>query len=105
MMLVLALGSSPEIVYQRALDHFTEEEIAEAFAASRGMTLPSGLRADLKQDGRTLLEQFRALAPERKPVAIQRWSWRRAGLTLWVALITALLAAIFLGSLPDIGLV
>jgi serine/threonine protein kinase len=104
MMLVLALGSTPELVYERALLQFEEDEIAEAFAAARGVTLPSQLRADVRRDGRALLEQFRELAPDRKPVAIQRWSMRRIGLTAWVVLVVAMLAALFIGNLSDIGL-
>ena len=104
MMLVLALCSSPEMVYERALVQFSEDEIAEAFAASRGVTLPSQLRADVRRDGRALLERFRELAPHRQPVAIQRWSLRRVGLTAWVVLITVALVSLFLGSLSDIGL-
>ncbi|NNF54657.1 MAG: hypothetical protein HKN03_09485 [Acidimicrobiales bacterium] len=104
MMLVLALGSSPELVYERALQHFSEQEIAEAFAASRGVTLPSALRASVKKDGRALLECFRELAPERPMVSIQRWSVRRIGLTLWVTVVTIALLAVFVGSLNDIGL-
>ncbi|MDJ0770289.1 MAG: hypothetical protein QNJ12_15935 [Ilumatobacter sp.] len=104
MMLVLALGSNPELVYERARLRFSEDEIAEAFAASRGVTLPSALRADVKRDGRELLERFRQLAPAREPVAIQRWSIRRAALTLWVAFVAMLVMAIFFGSLPEIGL-
>src|SRR4030095_13166751 len=41
MMLCLALRSTPGIVYQRALRQFTVEEITEAFAAARGLALPS----------------------------------------------------------------
>ncbi len=104
MMLVLALGSSPELVYERALRVFTEDEIAEAFAASRGVTLPSALRADVRRDGRELLERYRELAPSRPPVAIQRWSVRRVGLMIWVSLVTLMMVGIVLGSLPDIGL-
>lgn len=104
MMLVLALTSSPETVYERARRHFSEDEIAEAFAASRGVTLPSQLRADVRQDGRELVERFRSLAPERSPVAIQRWTVRRLALTLWVAFVAAALAAVFLGNVGDIGL-
>ena len=78
--------------------------IAEAFAASRGVTLPSQLRASVRRDGRALLEHFRRLAPHRKPVAIQRWSLRRVALTAWVALIAAALVSIFLENLSDIGL-
>ena len=40
MMLVLAVGSDPERVYQHALRYFTPEEIAEAFAATRGRRQP-----------------------------------------------------------------
>ncbi len=36
MMLVLALQSSPELVYERALLRYTDEELAEAFAAAPG---------------------------------------------------------------------
>ena len=59
MMLVLAVGSDPERVYQRALQYFTPEEIAEAFAATRGVASPTQLRPMMKQDGRDLLAQFR----------------------------------------------
>ncbi|HEV8280067.1 MAG TPA: hypothetical protein VGQ26_30860 [Streptosporangiaceae bacterium] len=40
MMLVLALRTSPELVYQQALQLFGPGEIAEAFAATRGITVP-----------------------------------------------------------------
>lgn len=104
MMLVLALGSSPELVFERAKQWFTEGEIAEAFAASRGVTLPSALRADVRRDGRCLVECFRELAPESDPVAIQRWSLRRFALTAWVAIVALFVFAVFIGSLPDLGL-
>ncbi len=80
-MLVLALQSDPETVYERALLRFSPDEIAEAFAATRGLTLTSQLRAQLRQDGRDLISRFRALAPARRPIKIQRWSVRRVGLT------------------------
>ena len=104
MMLVLALGSTPELVYERALLLFTEDEIAEAFAASRGVTLPSQLRSGVRHDGRELLPRFRELAPDREPVSIQRWSLRRIGLSIWVGLVAAMLIAVFVSNLPDIGL-
>jgi tRNA A-37 threonylcarbamoyl transferase component Bud32/membrane-associated phospholipid phosphatase len=84
MMLVLAVRTDAQRVYQRALRYFSEEEIAEAFAATRGVASPSQLRAVLKQDGRDLVAEFRALAPERQPVAIQHWSLRRIALSLLV---------------------
>jgi hypothetical protein len=105
MMLVLALGSSPELVCKRARAHFTEDEISEAFAASRGVTLPSQLRRCLSQDKRRLLEAFRALVPARPPVAIQRWTLRRAGLTLGYATLAFAIIAVFVSGLSDIGLV
>jgi tRNA A-37 threonylcarbamoyl transferase component Bud32 len=82
MMLTLALSSSPERVYERALRVFAPDDIAEAFAASRSVTIPSQLRARMKADGRDLLGRFRELAPERAPVAIQVWTPRRVVVTL-----------------------
>ena len=82
MMLVLALRSDPDRVYQRALTSFTPDEIAEAFASSVGMAIPTELQAHLKEDPRDLVGRFRELAPPHAPVSIQRWSARRIGLTL-----------------------
>jgi hypothetical protein len=84
MMLTLALRSDAAIVYDRATGMFTPDEIAEAFAATRGVASPTQLRAMLKQDERDLLAEFRALAPRRKPIAIQRWSIRRVLVTVAV---------------------
>jgi tRNA A-37 threonylcarbamoyl transferase component Bud32/membrane-associated phospholipid phosphatase len=85
MMLVLALRSDADSVYEHALRYFTEDEIAEAFAATRGVASPTQLRSMLKDDGRDLLAHFRALAPHRDPIHIQRWSVRRVVLTASVA--------------------
>jgi membrane-associated phospholipid phosphatase/tRNA A-37 threonylcarbamoyl transferase component Bud32 len=85
MMLVLALRTDADRVYERAKAYFSEDELAEAFAAARGVASPTQLRAHLKRDGRDLLARFRELAPEREPVAIQRWSIRRVVLTVGVA--------------------
>ena len=77
-------------MYQRALQFFSPDEIAEAFAATRGFASPSQLRAVLKQDGRDLVGEFRTLAPERRPISLQRWGVKR------VAYIVALvIAAVF----------
>lgn len=103
-MLVLALGNTPELVYDRALRQFTEDEISEAFAACRGVTIPAQLRADLRADGRNLIGRFRQLAPDRRPVAIQRWTLRRLGLAVWVGFVTIALTALFVGNSADIGL-
>ncbi len=82
MMLVLALSTDANRVYRRALRFFSAEEIAEAFAAARGITCPSQLRTMLKADGHDLVTQFRALAPQRSPIGLQRWSLTRVGLLL-----------------------
>jgi tRNA A-37 threonylcarbamoyl transferase component Bud32 len=82
MMLVLAVKSDPERVYRHALKYFTPAEIAEAFAATRGVASPTQLRLVMKQDGRDFLAHFRRLAPERRPIGIQRWSVRRVALAV-----------------------
>jgi hypothetical protein len=82
MMLVLAVRTDPERVYQRALQYFTPDELAEAFAATRGAASPTQLRAFMKRDPRDLLSEFRALAPPRKPIVLQRWSVRRVSLAV-----------------------
>ena len=79
MMLVLAVRTDPARVYQQALNYFTEAELAEAFAATRGVASPTQLRAFMKRDPRDLLAEFRTLAPQRKPIVLQRWSIRRVG--------------------------
>ena len=104
MMLVLALSSSATLVYERARLLFTDDEIAEAFAASRGVTFPSQLRSAVRGGDQTVLEQFREIVPPRPPVSIQRWSLRRVGLTLWVAVLALALLAIFVSNLSGIGL-
>ena len=72
MMLCLALRSSPQRVYQRALQQFTVGEITEAFAAARGLALPSQLRKLMRAQGRNLPCRVRAPAaratpPDRRP--------------------------------------
>ncbi|MFL5766320.1 MAG: RIO1 family regulatory kinase/ATPase [Actinomycetota bacterium] len=99
MMLTLAVGSDAETVYRHALRYFSEDEIAEAFAATRGVASPTQLRNALKADGREILAEFRALAPERAPIAIQRWSVRRAVLTLWVLFIAFVVVGLVLSNL------
>jgi membrane-associated phospholipid phosphatase/tRNA A-37 threonylcarbamoyl transferase component Bud32 len=92
MMLCLALRSSPELVYERAKRQFSVQEITEAFAATRGLAMPSQLRHMLRAQGRDLHAEFLNLLPERPaPVSIQRWSLRRIGLAL------AVLCALLIG--------
>jgi tRNA A-37 threonylcarbamoyl transferase component Bud32 len=94
MMLVLAVRTDAGRVYGHARKYFTEEDIAEAFAATRSVAIPTQLRAFLKRDDRDLLGEFRRMSPDRTDVAIQRWSARRIALTLAV-LIGVALAAVF----------
>jgi tRNA A-37 threonylcarbamoyl transferase component Bud32/membrane-associated phospholipid phosphatase len=99
MMLCLALRSDAGTVYRRALLQYSPDEIAEAFAATRGLTLTSQLRSRLRQDGRDLIGEFRRLAPQRAPIKIQRWSLRRIGLTVSVLVLTLLALVLTLGAL------
>jgi len=84
MMLVMGLRSDAPRVYDAALRHFTPDDVAEAFAAAQGMAIPTELQRYLKEDPRDLIAEFRALAPARPPISIQRWSSRRIGLTVAV---------------------
>jgi hypothetical protein len=87
MMLSLALKSSSTRVYDRTVTMFSPDDVAEAFAATGGVTIPTQLQSLLSDDDRDLVEEFRALAPPRDPVPVQHWSLRR------VALIVATLVA------------
>jgi tRNA A-37 threonylcarbamoyl transferase component Bud32 len=93
MMLVLAVRSDPQRVYRAALAYFTEAELAEAFAATRGVASPTQLRAFMKRDPRDLLGEFRALAPARPPIVLQRWSIKRVALA--AAMLAVIIAAVF----------
>jgi hypothetical protein len=99
MMLVLGLRTDAGQVYARARRFFSDEEIAEAFAATRGLTMPSQLRRMLRQQGRDLHGDFLRLLPYRlPPVKIQRWTWRRVGLIA----VTVAVLAITLGFTIDL---
>jgi tRNA A-37 threonylcarbamoyl transferase component Bud32 len=95
MMLTLALASSADVVYSRAIRLFAPDDVAEAFAACRSVTIPTQLRTRLRADGRDLTGQFRALAPARPSVPIQLWTLRRVWVTAGVMLV-ALVAAMAL---------
>jgi len=98
MMLVLALRTDAQRVYRHAMKYFSDQEIAEAFAATRGVATPTQLRAALKRDSRDLLSEFRGLAPEQSPVAIQRWSVRRLVLGLSVLAAGGLVVLLVIGN-------
>src|SRR5512132_338616 len=107
MLLVLALRSDPKRVYERALREFSVQEVSEAFAATRGLTMPSQLRRLLRAQGRDLHAEFLKLLPEPpRPIAIQRFTPRRLGLTFLVLVgAVALVAfAVDLNHLRPLGL-
>jgi hypothetical protein len=81
MMLVLALCSDARRVYERSIRYFTFEEVTEAFASTRGLTMPTQLRRMMRSRGRDLHAEFCTLLPPFTPVRIQRWSARRVVLT------------------------
>jgi membrane-associated phospholipid phosphatase len=91
MMVILGLRVGAPRVYERALLQFAPEDIGEAFAATRSVTLPSQSRSSLaiikKEQGIDLVEEFRKLAPATEPISIQRWSPRRQRLTAGAALL------------------
>jgi hypothetical protein len=103
MMLVLAVRSDPGRVYRRALNYFTPDELAEAFAATRGVASPTQLRAFLKRDPRDLLGEFRALAPPQQPIAMQRWGTRRVALAVAVLGAIAIVAGITISAFKPAG--
>jgi hypothetical protein len=105
MLLVLALRSDPKRVYARALRQFSVQEISEAFAATRGLTMPSQLRRMLRAQGRDLHGEFLRLLPERpRPIAIQRFTPRRIGLTFVLVAAVILVALAVNLNLRPLGL-
>jgi tRNA A-37 threonylcarbamoyl transferase component Bud32/membrane-associated phospholipid phosphatase len=105
MLLVLATRSSPQQVYERARLQFNDDEIAEAFAATHGITMPSQLRQWMREQGRDLHKEFLKLLPERPhPISTQRWSIRRVGLLLGVLLGSLFALLIVFSNLKSAGL-
>jgi tRNA A-37 threonylcarbamoyl transferase component Bud32 len=85
MMIILALRTSPEVVYERALQYFSPEDIAEAFAAMRSITIPSQSRSSLAIVKKT---------PLRERISLQRWTWRRVALATGAVLLAMLLISL-----------
>jgi tRNA A-37 threonylcarbamoyl transferase component Bud32/membrane-associated phospholipid phosphatase len=104
MMLVLAFRTDAERVYGAALRYFSPDEIAEAFAATQGVTIPSQSRGMLRKDTRDLIAEFRALAPPRPRISIQRWSFRRAALTFGIGVMGLLLLSLAFSNFRGAGL-
>jgi hypothetical protein len=88
------------------LRQFTVEELNEAFAATRGLTMPSQLRRMMRAQGRDLHAEFLKLLPEPPtPIAIQRFSPRRLGLTLAVLMGAVAVVVMVVNNLQGLGLV
>lgn len=107
MMVILALRTSPQLVYERALLQFDEQDIAEAFAATRSVTLPSQSRSSLallkKETGVDLVVEFRKLAPQVEPISIQRWSARRLAMTLGAVIVGLMVLAMVVSEVSGGG--
>jgi tRNA A-37 threonylcarbamoyl transferase component Bud32/membrane-associated phospholipid phosphatase len=105
MMIILALRSSPDRVYERAQQFFSPDDIAEAFAATRGVTIPSQSRSSLalakRTEGIDIVNRFRELAPAREPISIQRWSFRRVWLTVVAVLAIIFFVILFIDNLTS----
>jgi hypothetical protein len=52
-----------------------------------------------------VLAEFRSLVPARRPIRIQRWSWRRIGLTFATLLGILFVLLLILSNLQGAGLV
>ncbi len=107
MMLTLAMQSDAKTVYEYAQNHFAADDIAEAFAATHGVTIPRQLRTMLRarrSEGLDLIEEFRDLAPPAEPIKIQRWSVRRLLLVAGLIVVGLLLAPALGNFLSEIDL-
>jgi len=109
MMLVLALSSDPDRVYNRALQFFSPDDVAEAFAATRSVSVPSQSRSMLRtvrKDKRIdLVQSFRDLAPSRERISIQRWSRRRIALAVVTVLAILILISLIIDNIRGQGFI
>jgi tRNA A-37 threonylcarbamoyl transferase component Bud32 len=109
MMLVLALSSDPERVYNRALQYFSPDDVAEAFAATRSVSVPSQSRSMLRsvrKDKRIdLVQSFRDLAPPRERISIQRWSHRRIAMAVVTVLAILILISFIIDNIRGQGFI
>lgn len=108
LLIILGLRVDPAHVYELAVRRFSPDDIAEAFAATRGVTIPSQSRRWLKrstQEGMDVVARFRELAPEREPISIQRWSARRVALTVGAGALALLFGAFLVANVTGRGIV
>jgi hypothetical protein len=109
MMIILGLRCEPGLVYEIALEYFTPGDIAEAFAATSGITIPSQSRSAHKQyigSGKPdLIATFRGMAPAREPISVQRWSRRRLALSFGAILAILWIVGFVVENLTGAGFV
>ncbi len=109
MMLVLALSSDTERVYNRALQFFSPDDVAEAFAATRSVSVPSQSRSMLRsvrKDKRVdLVQSFRDLAPDRERISIQRWSRRRIAMAVVTVIAILMLISFIIDNIRGQGFI
>ena len=109
MMIILGLRHDPARVYAAALECFTPDDVAEAFAATSGITIPTQSRSAHKQyiaaGEPDLIETFRAMAPPCEPISVQRWSRRRVALTAGAILAVLWVAGFVIDNLTGAGFV
>ena len=107
MMLVLALSSDAERVYTQALKYFSPDDVAEAFAATRSVSVPSQsrsmLRALRKDERVDLVASFKEVAPPRERISIQRWSRRRIAMAAVTVLAGLMLLSLIWDNLTGKG--
>lgn len=105
MMLLLAVTSDASTVYEHAIQHFDPQDVAEAFAATRGVTIPRQLQKALadvrRKTGSDILEEFRSMGPDCPPIHIQRWSARRLASASLLFGGSAILAYLLIDNLSD----
>ena len=108
MMVILGLRIDARRVYERALLQFAPEDIAEAFASTRSVTLPTQSRSSLalrkKEHGVDVVEEFRELAPDTEAISIQRWSPRRIRLAVGALIVGVFLIVLIIQEVLGNGL-
>ncbi len=103
MMLTLSVGYPPEEVHSRAALIFSDDEIGEAFAVARSVTIPGELRTAIKSGPDDLLARNRQLAAPRQPIGIQRWTPRRISALVAVIGGAAVIARLIALNLSIVG--
>ena len=109
MVLIVSLTLDPEKVFEIAQRYFTTGDIAEAFAATRSITVPGQLRSELKayekERGVDLIQVWRDMTGNRDPIAIQRWSIHRVAVTARVVGIGLIALVVVLQNLTGGGFI